>query len=58
VIGCRVGTVGVRYDGKRRWISGNEWRGLKEGEQMQSLKPVESGQDGEAVWVIKNVGVE
>jgi hypothetical protein len=31
---------------------------VKEREQMQSLKPVESGQDGEAVWVIKNVGVE
>jgi hypothetical protein len=32
--------------------------GGNESEQVQSLKPVESGQDGEAVWVLKKVGVE
>lgn len=32
--------------------------GVKESEQMQDLKPVESGQDEEAVWVIKKVSVE
>jgi hypothetical protein len=31
--------------------------GLKESEQVQSVKPVESGQEGAALWVIKKVSV-
>jgi hypothetical protein len=47
----------VRSDEGRYWIS-EGMKGENESEQLQDVKPVESGQVGAAVEVIKKVSVE